>query len=119
MLKLKRYQQDEALVIGTEELMHNLNEATASELGYTKRSQAQAGLVPSGKLGALVCRLLIDKQPTDVIFSIGTGFDDQQRSLPFSWWMNKVVTFKHFAQQGVLEKPRHPVFVSIRDIEDL
>jgi len=119
MLKLKRFAQDEAIVIGVEELLHNANAEMVDELGYTQRSQAKEYLIPTGKLGALVCRLLVDKQPTGCVFNIGTGFDDFQRSLPLADWIGKVVTFKHFAQQGVLEKPRHPVFISVRDIEDL
>lgn len=116
MLKLKRFAQSEAIVIGVEERLHNANEATLDERGYTKRSSHQENKIPTGVLGALVCRM------GEVTFNIGTGFDDSQRA----WlWENraslpgKIVTFKHFAQTGVKEAPRHPVFLAFRDREDL
>ena len=56
LVKVKRFVDDEAVVIGVEELMHNDNEATTNELGRTKRSTHQAGKRPAGVLGALVCR---------------------------------------------------------------
>jgi len=122
MLKLKRFAQDEAVVIGTEELMHNLNEAEMDERGYTKRSTAAANKIGSGKLGALVCRLLLDGQPTEIIFKIGTGLSDNDR---IQLWRvreqlpGRISTFKHFKQTGVLNAPRHPVFHSFRAREDL
>jgi DNA ligase-1 len=127
MLKLKRFAQDEAVVISVEELMHNLNEATLDERGYTKRSSAQDGKMPSGTLGALVCRQLVTsatglKQPSGPVFNIGTGFDAGQRKHLWNirqYLPGRVVSFKHFAQQGVLEAPRHPVFISFRDKIDL
>ncbi len=38
MLKMKRFTDDEAVIIGFEELMHNANEAKINELGHTERS---------------------------------------------------------------------------------
>lgn len=116
MLKLKRYAQSEAVIIGVEERMHNANEPTLDERGYTKRSSHQENKIPTGVLGALVCRM------GDVEFNVGTGFDDNQRA----WlWENraslpgKIITFKHFTQTGVKGAPRHPVFISFRDRDDL
>ena len=117
MLKLKRYEQSEALIVDYEQLMYNENELTQDELGYAKRSTAKDGKYPSDKLGALVCEL-----PNGVTFSLGTGFDDLQRKLLWkqrAFLPGRVVTFKHFAQQGVLARPRHPVFVSFRDPDDM
>jgi DNA ligase-1 len=118
MLKLKRFEQDEAVVIGYEELMYNWNDLEEDERGYAKRSTAKDGKVPSGKLGALICKHL----QSGAIFNIGTGFTDFQRRV---LWGDRerlidcIVTFKHFAQQGVKDSPRHPVFVSFRPKEDL
>ena len=116
LIKLKRFAQDEAVVVGVQELMHNDNEPELDERGYTKRSSAQGGQVPSGKLGALVCHL------NGIEFNIGTGFDDYQRKLLWQQresLIGRIVTFKHFNQQGVLSAPRHPVFISFRDPIDL
>jgi len=120
MLKLKRYSDGEAVVIGVTEQEHNANDLESDERGYAKRSSAKEGKIPTGRLGALVCRLLVNKKPTDVTFNIGTGFDDwTRRTLWTTPPIGKIVTFKHFAQQGVLNAPRHPVFKSFRDPDDL
>lgn len=55
LMKLKRFDDEEATIIGVEEMMHNANEAEKNELGRTKRSAAKAGLEPMGTLGKFVC----------------------------------------------------------------
>ena len=128
MLKLKRYAQDEAVVVGSVELVHDEGQPTIDARGYMVRSDVQANKVPSDKLGALVCRQLFPGPGGSPTFSrgpefkIGTGFDDFQRRL---LWQDRetlpgrIVTFKHFAQTGVKDKPRHPVFIAFRAPEDL
>lgn len=115
LLKLKRFVDDEAEIVGVEELMHNANEATTDELGHTKRSTHQAGLVGRDTLGALVC------VKDGIKFNIGTGFTADQRealwairdSLP-----GMFAKFKHF-QIGAKEAPRFPVFLGLRDPIDM
>jgi DNA ligase 1 len=135
LLKLKRFQDDEALVIGMEEKMHNANEATTNALGHTERSNHQENLVPMGTMGALIVR----DMNTDVVFNIGTGFDDITRDW---WWTliqsttgvetllnnggidyrwvepNLIVKYKHFSV-GAKDKPRFPTYLGIRDKDDL
>ena len=53
--KLKRFSDDEAVVIGFEEKMTNTNEAKTNEVGRSQRSQALEGMVGAGTLGALRC----------------------------------------------------------------
>lgn len=116
LLKLKRFQDSEALVIGFEERMHNGNEATVSELGRTKRSSHKAGKSGRGDLGALVVR-----NAEGVTFNIGTGFDDSERLTVWanrSDYLGKIAKFKFFPV-GVKEAPRHPVFLGWRDSSDL
>jgi DNA ligase-1 len=118
MLKIKNFQDAEAVVVGWEELMHNENEPEVSQMGLQKRSHHQAGKILGGKLGALVC---ISTQYTGLTgtgprFKIGTGFDDQTRCL--LWAMRKslpgkIVKYKSMTH-GVLEAPRHPVFLGFR-----
>src|SRR5579864_5399096 len=67
MIKLKRFTDSEAEVIGFEELFHNTNADVKDELGHAKRSKAQAGLVAGGTLGKLRARDLT----TGVEFQIG------------------------------------------------
>jgi DNA ligase-1 len=106
LMKLKKFFDDEAVIIGFEEKMHNENEKTTDERGYSKRSHKQEGMVPAGTLGALVVKW------KDVEFKIGSGYNDQQRQ---ELWDNrdnligKLVTFKYqsTSSYGV---PRFPIF---------
>jgi len=115
MLKLKRFHDAEAQIVGFEELMRNENVATQDERGYTKRSSHQENKIPAGMLGALVCKF------GEVEFRIGTGFTEGQR---VTFWrdreqlVGRLVKFKSFPI-GVKEKPRHPVFLGFRSEIDL
>ena len=115
LLKLKRFVDAEAEVIGFEERMHNGNEATINELGRTKRSSHQANKTGRGDLGALRLRT-----PEGVEFSCGTGFTDQERD--YIWrnqgaYLGQLAKYKHF-DVGAKDSPRHPVFLGWRDRND-
>ena len=112
MLKLKRFEDSEAEIIGIEEEMFNGNEALTNELGRTKRSTAKAGLVGKGTMGALIVRDL----KTQVEFNIGSGFTAADRAA--TWKPGELVKYKFFPV-GVKDKPRHPVFLGRRDRIDL
>ena len=92
LLKLKRFNDSEALVIDYKPLVRS------------------SGLVENS-LGYLVCQI------GDISFHLGTGFTSKQRkeywglgdSLIGSW-----VKFKYL-EVGVKDKPRHPVFLGFRD----
>ena len=118
LMKFKRFEDDEALVIGFVEKMHNENEAEKDNFGRTKRSSAKDGLVPAGTLGAIMVRDL----KTGVEFEIGTGLNDATRK---EIWGNQkkykdaIVRYRHFTNSGVKDKPRFPSFDGFRDKEDL
>jgi DNA ligase-1 len=115
MMKLKRFLDDEAVVVGMEELMHNANPAFTNELGHTAHTSHQANQVPMMKLGALVVEW------KGLRFKIGTGFSDAERH---NIWCNgtrnfgRVVKFKYL-EVGMKDLPRHPVFLGWRDKEDM
>lgn len=114
LLKLKRFKDAEATVIGFVEKMHNANEAKLDELGHTKRSSHKENLIPAGTLGTLVVKA------GDYEFGIGTGFDDEQRKTIWEnrdQYLGKLVTFK-YQEVGMLERPRFPVFKGFRDERD-
>jgi DNA ligase-1 len=114
LLKLKRFVDGEAVVIGVTELMHNGNEATVNELGRTARSHSKAGMVPTGTMGTLIVR----DMKTGVEFEIGTGFTAQERAEMWSRQpLGLLAKYKHFLV-GAKDKPRHPVFIGWRDRRD-
>jgi DNA ligase-1 len=114
LLKLKRFEQDEAVVIGYEEEMHNANEATKDATGHTKRSSHKANKVGKGTLGALRCR-----RPDGTEFKVA-GFTDQ---LANELWtkgdalIGQTVTYKH-QPHGAKDAPRIPTFIGIRHSDD-
>lgn len=111
-IKVKRFEDAEAEVVGFIEKMHNDNEATLDERGYTKRASNKENLRPAGTLGALVC---YDKV-NDIEFELGTGFDDATR---LEIWENQdrymgaTVNYK-FKGRGPNGKPLIPSFQGIR-----
>jgi len=117
LLKLKRFSDSEAEIIGFEERMHNTNEKLRDERGYAKRSSAQDGLVPCGTLGALQVRDIV----SGVEFSVGTGFDDATRA---KLWAERgrlrgtLIKYKHFSI-GNYDKPRFPTFLGFRAAMDM
>lgn len=116
LLKLKRFVDDEAIIIGFEERMHNANEATINKLGYTERSTKQGNKKPMGTLGAFKVR---DRSGRE--FHVGTGLTDSQRQEIWNKredYINKIIKFQHFAGAGVLELPRFPSFKGFRDVQD-
>lgn len=110
--KLKRYLDSEAVVIGTEEEMHNTNEKVTNELGRGQRSTHKAGLVGKGTMGALIVRDVV----TGVVFNIGSGFNARERLN--DWPDGTIVKYKYFPV-GVKDKPRHPIYLGIRDRMDM
>jgi len=119
LFKLKRYLQEEAVVIGYEQFFRNENDPEINELGYAQRSSAKDGKIGLPMLGALIVRGTFNN--IAVTFNIGTGFTLSEREQLWkdrAGLIGKIVTYKFFPT-GSKEKPRHPVFVSFRDEEDL
>jgi len=120
LLKVKRFEDSEAVIVGYEELMHNDNVATRDAFGRTERSAHQENLRPAGVLGKLVCQYKNAAGRT-VEFGIGTGFDAATRA---ELWVRrdklkmKIVKFKHQPSGGD-ERPRFPVFLGFRDMWDM
>lgn len=121
LLKVKRFADSEAIVLGVTEKMHNGNEAKTNELGRTARSTHKAGLVGTGTLGALCVRDV----KTGVEFEIGTGFTDTERHNIWQSWcygvlspIGQLAKYKYFAL-GSKDKPRFPVFLGWRDKRDV
>lgn len=117
LLKLKRFADSEAEIIGFEELMHNQNEATLNETGHLERSTKQVGLLHADTLGALIVRDI----HSGVEFKIGTGFTAAERQ---KFWnlratiRGALVKYLYFPT-GSKVKPRFPSFQGFRHQIDL
>ena len=117
LIKVKRFSDSEAMILGMEEQMKNNNEKKVNELGRGQRSSHKENKVPKGTLGALVCK---DKT-TGIQFNIGTGFTDQVRDQLWKYkagLIGQVVKYKYF-DIGVKDAPRHPVYLGMRDSTDM
>lgn len=119
LLKLKRFLDSEAIVLGVVEEQFNGNEAQKDNLGRTKRSSAKDGKVGKGRAGALRVR----DRVSGVEFEVGTGMTDDDKA---QWWAwheadtaaGRIVKYKYFPV-GMQDRPRHPVYLSWRSPMDL
>lgn len=129
LLKLKRFDDAEARIVGFVEQLHNANEATKDALGRTERSSHKANMVPTGMLGALEVEMThypitATQEFTSVqlAFQIGTGFEEAHR---IAIWKNreqllgKHVKFKYQGLTTANGVPRFPVYLGLRDESDM
>ncbi len=117
LIKVKRFEDSEATILGMEEQMKNNNEKKVNELGRGQRSSHKENKTPKGTLGALVCK----DRTTGIQFNIGTGFDDATRNQLWKYkngLIGQTVKYKSF-KIGVKDAPRHPVYLGMRDDSDM
>src|SRR5690606_7881531 len=74
LIKVKRFIDEEAEIVGFEELMRNQNEATPSAFGLQVRGHSIHGKVAAGTLGKLILR-----SPKWGEFACGSGLDNALR----------------------------------------
>jgi DNA ligase 1 len=115
LVKMKKFDDDEAIIVGFNELQKNTNEKTKDEFGYAKRSSHKDGKIDQDTLGSL------DVNWNGIHFSIGSGFTMEQRK---EFWdqrnnlIGKLVKFKYFAT-GMKDAPRFPIFLGFRSEDDM
>lgn len=116
LLKVKRFEDDEAKLLSMEELMSNGNEQTIDALGHKVRSHKKDGMSPASMMGAIVVQ-----NKRFGVFKLGSGFSDTQRKELWTAYLNnkndfigRLVKFK-YQPTGVKDKPRFPVFLGFRD----
>ena len=117
LLKLKRFSDSEAYILGMEPLLRNHNEPIKNALGHTERSSHIYNKVADDLLGALSVKDI----HTGVEFSIGSGFTEEQRREIWNKQVEligSIVKYKYF-EVGVRDKPRFPVFCGFRDKRDM
>lgn len=115
---IKYFVDDEAEIIGFEELMHNENEKTEDAFGHSERSSKKENMKPANTLGAFVVR-----HSNGLEFKIGTG-KGLTAELRKTIWDNKdqyLGQLAHYRYQphGVKDRPRIPVWHGFRSREDL
>ncbi|AGE53463.1 DNA ligase [Acanthocystis turfacea Chlorella virus GM0701.1] len=115
LVKIKQFEDDEAVVIGVSALQTNTNDKKLNQLGEMRRTSHQDGKIDLEMLGAL------DVDWNGIRFSIGTGFDRDTR---VDLWkrrdgiVGRTIKFKYFGQ-GIKTAPRFPVFLGFRDKDDM
>lgn len=115
LMKLKRFADDEAIIIGLEEQLQNTNEQTRDALGRAERSNHQAGMVGKKTLGSMRVRGLTGPFK-GVEFNVGSGMDDVLRQRIWNepiTHVGLIIKFKHFPV-GSKDAPRFPVFLGFR-----
>jgi DNA ligase-1 len=128
-LRIKRFVDAEAVVIGVTEGETNLNEAKINELGLTERSTHQANMVPNGMVGTLTCQALADIEDKgglliakgqEVTVSAGRLTADERRHYLANpaEIVGRTIKFQFFPK-GIKDKPRFPTFQSFRAPEDM
>jgi DNA ligase-1 len=115
LLKVKPFEDAEAVIVGFEEGTTNLNEKVTNELGRSKRSSAKAGLIPSGLIGTVLA-----EHPTWGILRISGFKDDLALDMYISpeQYKGRLITFRYQAH-GTLDSPRLPKFKGFRSLDDM
>lgn len=114
MLKYKPFVDDEAYVIGMEELYSNQSEKSLNRWGLVHRPSRMQDQIPMNTMGALLCR---SAKFSDT-FKIGTGFTPPMRD--WFWRLRNsspfAVTYKFQPDRGENRtRPRSPVFLRVRN----
>ena len=129
LIKVKRMEDAEGIIVGAEELESNQNEAKKDAFGLTERSSHKANMVLMNTLGVMKVKVTTGKF-AGVIVGIGSGFDQATRKLmwedykldkinadaPVGWknkFLGKTVTFK-YQPHGSKDAPRIPIFKGLR-----
>ena len=120
LIKLKRFEDAEAIVTGFEPWYDNHNEQTLDPRGYATRSAHQDNLEARDRLGCIHVELLTDRS---VKFKIGVFRGLTHADRDYLWGVrdsliNRVAKFKHQGYGGGYDVPRTPVWIGWRDAND-
>jgi len=116
-LKLKRFKDSEARIIGMSEMMHNDNPQEPDNFGNSKRAKDSSCMYPANTMGRLVVTDI--HHPEWPAFELGTGFTHQQRA--DIWRQRHMIVDKHlivkykYQKSGMKLVPRCPVFLGFRN----
>jgi DNA ligase 1 len=114
--KLKRFTDDEAVIVALKEKMTNTNEQERDELGYAKRSHKQEGKVGAGMVGAFLV-----KYGEDILEIAPGSFTHQQLTEMWEYpslAVGATLKFRYF-NHGIKDKPRFPRATGFRTGVDM
>lgn len=113
LMKLKRFQDGEAVVLRVEEGHANNNALERDELGRAKRSKDSSGLVPNGMVGTLI---VMDPVWGELRVAAGTLSHEMRRL----YWQHpsaivgRTIHWRSFGY-GVKDRPRFPRCYGVRE----
>lgn len=135
MIKIKRFRDDEAIIIGWEPLERNENDPEIDKLGLQRRGYSKAGkVVDDSRVGRFRVRGVEGSRWAGVEFWIGSGLDDADRTTfrkaigiaevnklsqdkaraQVPWYpIGHTITFK-YQEHGSIDAPRTPIWKGIR-----
>lgn len=131
LLRIKRFIDAEAKVIGIVEGQTNGNEKTTNELGNSTRSTHQENMTPNGQIGSMTGEMLqdvFDPQTKKLLLSKGQIVTVSPGKMPVDMRkhlfenpheiLEQAIKFKLFPKGGK-DKPRFPTFQSLRAKSDM
>lgn len=125
LMKLKRYTDVDAVVVGYEPWFENTNAPHIDAYGRQKRSSHNAGMVAMDRLGAWKCRLIDEfGNPFGEVFAVGVLRGVSQDERDRLWanrdaYIGRICKLKRQAADGGYDKPRTPVWLAWRDPADV
>jgi len=117
LLRRKPFVTEECIVIGFNQGNTNENEAYQNELGHTKRSSAQDGLVSAGTLGSFIVK---NKKWGQFTLGCGKLTHAERKDIwgNQSRYLGNIATYKYQAI-GTKDKPRILTFQHFRNQADM
>lgn len=123
LLKVKRFVDAEAKILGCYPEYENTNVATTNELGRTTRSAAKDGKVAKDTLGGFQVRS-INGDFKDVYHDVAVSpMTHAERKEVWEQYkagevLGRIITYKYFPV-GSVDKPRHPLWKGWRHAADM
>lgn len=118
LLRIKRFVEEEAVVLSFEEGEMNNNEARTNELGRTERSTHKENMVPNSQLGTIIAKDI----KTGETIRVAAGrmpHDDRKHFFKNPHEIiGQTIKYKYFPK-GMKDKPRFPTFQTIRAASDI
>lgn len=119
LMALKRFEDDEALILEYHEELENANVATENALGHTERSGHKENLIPKGRMGTMLAVSLKFEKTFWLGGGRGITHDLRQQiwdnPRQFQWRLANYV-YQHV---GIKDRPRLPRFKSWRSWQDM